>query len=167
MIKIKILEIIPGERVGNIYLGMKREEVHEILSVNKSIIEETESYLREFYSEHEIYIEYNCDRNVICIEVTDTIKDMYKVFLYGLEVFETKAEVLINRIKQESEDLSCGKDELLSTDYRFKKLGLSLWRSSAFHPKLLKDPEFLEMRKAIQEDEMRYWYFESISIKII
>ena len=46
----------------------------------------------------------------------------------------------------------------------FPEIGVRLWRERAFHPKLLKDPLYMEEMQAVLEDEYQYQYFQMITI---
>ena len=50
------------------------------------------------------------------------------------------------------------KDLQLGTEYLFPEIGVRLWRERAFHPKLLKDPLYMEEMQAVLEDEYQYQY---------
>lgn len=56
------------------------------------------------------------------------------------------------------------KDLQLGTEYIFPKSGVRLWRERAFHPKLLKDPLYMEEMQAVLEDEYQYQYFQMVTI---
>jgi len=56
------------------------------------------------------------------------------------------------------------KDLQLGTEYFFPEIGVRLWRERAFHPKLLKDPLYMEEMQAVLEDEYQYQYFQMVTI---
>ena len=64
--------------------------------------------------------------------------------------------VVHNKIKE--------KDLQLGTEYFFSEIGVRLWRERAFHPKLLKDPLYMEEMQAVLEDEYQYQYFQMVTI---
>lgn len=160
----KRLDIVPNKCVGEIFLDMKQEDVEKILIGKHSSAGKSDSFYREFYEDHEIFIEYNSSGNVVTIELVDVMTDMYEVYLNGIEVFKTKAEKIVMELEKLDECIVEEPDKDLATEYVFENLGLTFWRSSAFHPKLLNDPEFMDMSESIKEDEMKYWYFESIGV---
>ena len=160
----KRLNIIPNKGVGDIYLGMSQEEVEEILTGEHRTLRKSDIYYSEDYKEHDIIIEYDASGTVLTIELVDVMTDIYDVYFNDIEVFKTKAEDIIEALEKLDECIVEEPDKDLASEYIFQKLGLTFWRSSAFHPKLLDDPEFMEMSESIREDEMKYWYFESIGV---
>ena len=54
------------------------------------------------------------------------------------------------------------KDLQLGTEYFFPEIGVRLWRERAFHPKLLKDPLYMEER-----DRISIAYLCIISLSLI
>ena len=45
-------------------------------------------------------------------------------------------------------------------------MGLSLWRQNVFKKEYLDEIWFQNYSMELQEDEMKYWYFQSVSIAV-
>ena len=94
-------------------------------------------------------------------------RDLSKVAsikLFGMDMFNTTAECIIDSLMKKDKVICNEKDLQLGTEYIFPKSGVRLWRERAFHPKLLKDPLYMEEMQAVLEDEYQYQYFQMVTI---
>lgn len=94
-------------------------------------------------------------------------RDLSKVAsikLFGMDMFNTTAECIIDSLMKKDNVICNEKDLQLGTEYIFPEIGVRLWRERAFHPKLLKDPLYMEEMQAVLEDEYQYQYFQMITI---
>lgn len=94
-------------------------------------------------------------------------RDLSKVAsikLFGMDMFNTTAECIIDSLMKKDNAICNEKDLQLGTEYIFPEIGVRLWRERAFHPKLLKDPLYMEEMQAVLEDEYQYQYFQMITI---
>ena len=94
-------------------------------------------------------------------------RDLSKVAsikLFGLDMFNTTAECIIDSLMKKDNVICNEKDLQLGTEYIFPEIGVRLWRERAFHPKLLKDPLYMEEMQAVLEDEYQYQYFQMVTV---
>ena len=84
--------------------------------------------------------------------------------LCGFDLFKTPADELIPALKDKSPCVCGTKDEELGYEYRFDALGLRFWREDTFHPKLLKDENYVREMAAVLEDQKRFRYFDTVTI---
>ena len=94
-------------------------------------------------------------------------RDLSKVAsikLFGIDMFNTTAECIIDSLMKKDNVICNEKDLQLGTEYFFPEIGVRLWRERAFHPKLLKDPLYMEEMQAVLEDEYQYQYFQMVTI---
>lgn len=182
----RAVEILPGRAVGALALGMAREELEAALARRRAAEAELDDpaaplypeplgldyggcggveSVRYFVTPYELYlVDYEGGR-AVSIGVQRDVLARYVPTLYGVSVFETHAEELVARLKARGPCTCGGPDEELGCAYTFETLGLSLWRERAFHPKLLEDGAFAQaFRGELLEEEMRYWYFEIVSV---
>ena len=95
-------------------------------------------------------------------------RDLSKVAsikLFGMDMFNTAAECIIDSLMKKDNVICNEKDLQLGTEYFFPEIGVRLWRERAFHPKLLKDPLYMEEMQAVLEDEYQYQYFQIFIIQ--
>ena len=86
-------------------------------------------------------------------------RDLSKVAsikLFGMDMFNTTAECIIDSLMKKDNVICNEKDLQLGTEYLFPEIGVRLWRERAFHLKLLKDPLYMEEMQAVLEDEYQY-----------
>jgi hypothetical protein len=81
-----------------------------------------------------------------------------------MDMFNTAAECIIDSLMKKDKVICNEKDLQLGTEYFFPEIGVRLWRERAFHPKLLKDPLYMEEMQAVLEDEYQYQYFQMVTI---
>ena len=83
---------------------------------------------------------------------------------FGMDMFNTTAECIIDSLMKKDNVICNEKDLQLGTEYLFPEIGVRLWRERAFHPKLLKDPLYMEEMQAVLEDEYQYQYFQMVTV---
>lgn len=88
------------------------------------------------------------------------------VKLFGVDVFNLKAEQIIDWLKGTSGFVCDNEDERLGTEYIFPEIGIRFWRKRAFHLKLLEDTLYMEEMKDVLEEEYQYQYFELITVML-
>ena len=150
----EILEIIPNQGIGQIKLGMDREEVYSILGESTNPQESAE-WIGNYH------IEYDKNK-VIFIEIPNLIKDSYFVLFNGVDIFRTEAKLLIKHITDYGKyDES---DRELGYSYRFPSLGIGLWRPGIFEYEMINNQEFKDLDEEFQLDEIKYLYFEAVCV---
>lgn len=155
--------ISPFVGIGKIKLGMTKQEVIDCL----------EDYKREFihknfdkeYFEYAFRIHYNSMNLVNFIEVPCHVKDNFNCSFKGINVFETKAEDLLELLTTDNSSLEYDQNKAeTGSTYHFPELSLTFWRTSKFDEKDMQQNWFKNLSKADQLEEMRLLYFESVSI---
>lgn len=152
--------IIESGAIGMIRLGMSRDDVEACIQV----------YARKYHKEYHIRnyfksafkIEYDTNETVDFIEISSSLKEEFNCLFYNIDVFNTKADDLVNLIDRISA-YDRNHSELGYT-YFFPDLGLSLWRPIVLKEENLEEDWFKEMSPENQVDEMRHLYFEAVSI---
>lgn len=95
------LIIEPGKGIGLIKLGMNKDEVE------KCIQKYTEKYQKEYhiqvYFKGFFMVEYDSEGKVDFIEIPEVLKETFNCLLLGIDVFNTKAEDLVEKIDKISE----------------------------------------------------------------
>ncbi|MEC0184428.1 hypothetical protein P4H61_23370 [Paenibacillus peoriae] len=152
--------IEPNIGIGTIKIGMSKAEVENCLQAytdkfNKSLQDDD-------YFHYAFKVEYDSDGRVNFIEAASHIKDDFHCLMNGIDVFNTKAEELI-KIVDELSPYDRQHPEL-GWMYSFPKLGLKFWRSSIFNEKDTLEDRFKEMPPENQEEELRFQFFETVSI---
>lgn len=149
-----ILDIKANEGIGQIKLGMEREEVYRIFSVSGDL-NSTNEWIGDYH------IEYR-NNKVVFIEIPNSFAENNFVLFNGVDVFRTEAKLLVKFISDYgSYDES---DWELGYFYKFPSLGIGLWRPSIFEYEMIYDSNFKEMSEEIQCDEMKYLYFEAVCV---
>lgn len=142
------LIIEPGQSIGDIQLGMNKDEVDVILQ-NTTL--------------HHV-IEYDEHQQVKFIEIPLCSEDSaFDLKDFNIDPSATKADELVQLLSERSpyED---NDDSRLGFCYRFPHLGLSLWRPGVLREEDLQADWYKEMPVENQEDELKYFYFESIGV---
>ncbi|MDF2941611.1 MAG: hypothetical protein K0S01_469 [Herbinix sp.] len=154
------LIVIPQVGIGEVKLGMHRDEVHELVGTNDTNIK-TDSIVRGCYYDFCFQIEYDSNNIVNFIEIINN--PTYNVVFEGVDVFKTKAEKLVSYVEQFSKYLETPSAQLGSM-YIFEDIGISLYRSIVCKEETMKEPWFLQLSQEQKEDELRFLYFETIAI---
>ena len=98
------------------------------------------------------------------IGIQRELSKVASIKLFGLDMFNTTAECIIDSLMKKDNVICNEKDLQLGTEYIFPKIGVRLWRERAFHPKLLKDPLYMEEMQTVLEDEYQYQYFQMVTV---
>jgi hypothetical protein len=156
--------IKPFASVGDLKLGITREEAEKILGKLKR--QRKENYgCEEYYclvGEYEYYC-LSFDENGLCrILYQLERKNKEKIELYGIDLAHTPAEEIIPALEKYAACEWDQSDKDLSYFYTFPSIGVMLFRSSAFHPKLLETDYFADWDPEAAEDEKKYQYFEAV-----
>ncbi len=150
----ELLKVEQGKGIGPIKLGMNREEVYKILGQPRSSNGSCE-WVGNYHIDYE-------DNKVTLIEIPNSFMETHFVLFNGADVFRTEAKLLVKYISEYGRyDES---DSELGYSYTFPSLGIGFWRPSIFEYEMLNNPEFKEMDKEIQLDEMKYLYFETVCV---
>ena len=174
----KTILVIPNEGIGSLKLGMSpaqvldaiNEELADLpdISNNDMQISETNEgagvtvrYMKGPY----FFMVHYMNGISAEISVNRDLRESARVVLYDIDIFLTKAEQIVNRLKQKSRLVCDWEDEQLAYDYDFTDIGIRFWRDGVFHEKLLLDREYMEMMKDVIEEEYRYLYFDIITVK--
>ncbi|MDN4600737.1 hypothetical protein P5G61_05830 [Paenibacillus sp. F6_3S_P_1C] len=153
------LIIEPGIGIGKLKLGMNKSEVDEVIQYYVNEYEKGTSYFNFF--ENAFKVEYDSSGKVKFIEIVSEFKNFFNCTCHNLDVFNTKANELVqnlNRISEYEEETNG------ETQYIFTNIGLSLWRSSVFTEETMQEDWFKEMCTENQEEEMRYFYFQTVAV---
>lgn len=76
-------------------------------------------------------------------------------------MFNTRAKQIVQNLNFISKH---EKETNGDTQYIYANIGLSLWRSSVFTEETMREDWFKEMCKENQEEEMRYFYFQTVAV---
>ena len=141
---------------------MTKEEIISMLSkelnsewtngVTCLMVENSDSYIP-------VIVHHN--KNELIVEVGEQDKKIYRI---GRNMFNTTAECIVDSLMKKDNVICNEKDLQLGTEYIFPQIGVRLWRERAFHPKLLKDPLYMEEMQAVLEDEYQYQYFQMVTV---
>jgi len=155
------LVIEPGIGIGDIKLGMSKYEFEECIEAY-TVKYQNKAHDPDYFN-YVFRVEYDTSGKIIFIEIpSGMITTEFNCVFSGINVFNIKAEELvetIDRIAEYDRDQS-----ELGYTYFFPELGLSLWRSRVFKAGDEEEEWFKELCAENQEDELRFLYFESVSI---
>jgi len=155
------LIIISQVGIGKIKLGMSRDEVHKLMGTDLSRIKNG-NIVCDTYFDSCFRIEY--DNNIVnFIEIVNSITKYYHVVFEEVDIFNTTAKNLVSYAQQFSKYLDTPSAQA-GFMYIFEDIGMSLYRSNVFKEETMNEPWFLQMNKEQKEDELRWQYFESVSI---
>lgn len=162
------LIIEPGIGIGNIKLGMTKEEVDRHLNnyIDKyekaqHIDENGNEIFYDNFFNSAFKIEYGKNNTVIFIEIVAELKSFFDCICYDINVFRTKAEELVRQL---SKMVNCEPGMEDDTECFLEDIGLSLWRSHALTEEDMEEDWFKEMCKENQEDERRFMYFQTAAV---
>jgi hypothetical protein len=151
---VEILEIEQNAGIGQIKLGMEREDVYRVLRKqgdSSATIEWIENY----------HIEYR-NNKVIFVEVPNSASNNCFVLFNGVDIFRTEVKLLVKYIAEYGKYDET--DWELGYTYRFPSLGIGLWRPSIFEYEMINNKDFKDMPEEIQLDQMKYLYFEAVCV---
>lgn len=142
-----ILRILPFEGLNTIKLGMTPDEIAAILGP-------------PVHSRGEDCLDYD--------DINYTLSDRYRVMLHDVDLFGEKAEDVIRKLEALTPCTYEGDaDKDLANEYTFPAGKIRFWRERAYHPKLMQDPEFIELISMHEENlayELQFWHFESVVV---
>lgn len=142
-----ILRILPFEGLNTIKLGMTPDEIAAILGP-------------PVHSRGEDCLDYD--------DINYTLSDRYRVMLHDVDLFGEKAEDAIRKLEALTPCTYEGyADKDLANEYTFPAWKIRFWRERAYHPKLMQDPEFIELISMHEENlayELQFWHFESVVV---
>jgi hypothetical protein len=149
----------PGERLGELRLGMTRAEAHALLGAG-----EKDGKCESFCRGH-VQVEYR-DGRVAFIEVSEGGSVQPKLF--GAEVFKVSAKLLVARLRRRDATL---REVETGTLYVFPKLQISLWRED--DPESIRedlqhldmnDPDDRASKRILEADIRRFQRFQTVAI---
>lgn len=172
--------VVPHESIGSLKLGMTHEqilaELQKLISDLKLPSRGKVNVSKDSYVYDGITTVRYMDGPLFCmvgykdgcaveIAINADLREFVPVMLYDVDFFKTTAEEVVTVLKKLEPSFTCDfEDEQLATNFDFHQLGLRLWRESAFHPKLLKDEQYMKEMELVIEEEYRYEYFELIAV---
>jgi hypothetical protein len=153
------LIIKPQVGIGEVKLGMRSQEVHEVMG-NDFIKLKTGNIDRDCYYNLSFQIHY--DNNIVnYIEVANSTA--YSVMYENIDIFKIKANEFILYLNKSSKHLNTPSAQL-GYMYVFEDLGISLSRSNVFNEETLKEQWFQHLSQEQQNEEFKFLYFESVSL---
>ncbi|CAH8772974.1 hypothetical protein [Paenibacillus dendritiformis] len=155
------IEIEPGQAIGTIKLGMSRDEVEECIRQYASRYECRDDISFDFSSY--FMPEYDSNDRLIALQMTSDVKEHAHCLCHGFHVFRTKADDLVEALDKIS-PYSRTWDASAGFCYLFTEMGLTLYRSRVFTEKDLEEEWFLAQSLDAQEDDRRFFYFETVSV---
>lgn len=175
------LTVLPREGIGRLRLGMTPDEIETALCTMQAEWAELDNSKLDVTLQNEIEspgwltgryisstaffrVEYYRGRAVE-IGVDSLIRERGNISLYGIDIFRTPAEEVIEALKTFSSCTCEIADKELATDCWFAEIGVRLWRERAFHPKLLQNKEYMEEMQLVLEDEYPYRYFQLVAVQ--
>ncbi|WP_026475766.1 hypothetical protein [Alkaliphilus transvaalensis] len=155
------LIIEPKQGIGTISLGMSPSEVEQCIKdySNKYL----ELGFDQKFFKHVFQIDYSSENKVNFIQIISDIKNIFNCVFKDIDIFNTKAEILIKQIEQISPYDSNHWE--LGYTYAFPKLGLYLWRPSIFKEADKNEDWYKALSLENQEEELKYLYFQTVSIE--
>lgn len=149
-------EVYPNKGIGPFRLGMTEDKVAELQ--NRLFPGAYPySYCRTEYLDGRLAgmgLFAEEDRQILC---------------GGLELTHVHVEELIPHLAREAEFVCDCVDPELACTYRFPALGLELWRETAYHPKLLDNPEFQAYMHAnpenLEYEQANGWKFQAVWVR--
>ena len=144
-------EIYPLEKVIvngiTLCLGMTRSEVEALLGAGQEIGN------RCYYFNGEAAIDYK-EGKVEFIEFLGGIDGVYQPMLYGVSVFDTQAEKLVEILKEKNNGKLCDMEN--GHFYRFSDIGIGLYREAT--PKEISEmiEEAAAFGNPMSSDEIEY-----------
>lgn len=152
----------PNLGINNVYLGMNRNEVHNVKG-NEYYVHYNEYSLIEAYDDTLLSVHYNESERAFFIEQSNLYSDYYCVLFEDIDVFKTKAEDLIKYLEKFA-DYDKNDDARLGFQYIFKDLGISLWRPNVFREEILNESWFQNYSEEQKQDELNYQYFQTVAV---
>ena len=94
-------------------------------------------------------------------------RDLSKVAsikLFGMDMFNTTAECIIDSLMKKDKVICNEKDLQLGTEYIFPKSGVRLWKRAEHSSQIVERPVIHGRNAAVLEDEYQYQYFQMVTI---
>lgn len=166
---IERMEIIPFQSCGKLLFGMTREQVEAVLG-DAGRDEGADGCLPNaqlvWYCNMRYHICY-LDGRMEWVEVPNPEDENSDVSLYGICLFQSRAEDAVRALEQYGACIHDCPDPELSYTCWFENLGVTLWRDQIYHPKRMKDDayaaDFRAMPRENQQDVLRFWHFQSVA----
>lgn len=155
------LIIEAGHSIGDIKLGMSKEEVQQCLRSYEAKCNKPPGSFTKYFRE-----EYDSAGMLEFIEIASVSSRYFNCLFRGIDVFKTRASTLVAMIDEISPYVRDA-DACRGFAYTFPKLGLTLWRGNVLNEADLEEEWFKQLDPEIQKDELRNLYFESVGIKHI
>lgn len=123
----------PPNSINDIFLGASKKDINILLGECEGKDFEDANYGyrdREWFFNHELCIYYDKEGLVEFLEVYGYGSEYKSTEIYGIEVFETTADELIEHIQNMSATTYLGDSAEFPYTYIFYDLQLTLWRNS-------------------------------------
>ena len=138
---IERMEIIPFQSCGKLLFGMTREQVEAVLG-DAGRDEGADGCLPNaqlvWYCNMRYHICY-LDGRMEWVEVPNPEDENSDVSLYGICLFQSRAEDAVRALEQYGACIHDCPDPELSYTCWFENLGVTLWRDQIYHPKRMKE----------------------------
>lgn len=161
------LSMTPDE-LGTAFLRMRSswaESANGSVQIETSVETDDSNLITGRYADDKSFflVQY-LNGQAIEISVHKMLAQIVPVKLFGVDIFNLKADQTVDWIKGKSDYTCDNEDEQLGTEYIFPEIGIRFWRERAFHPKLLENPIYMKEMKDVLEDEYQYQYFDLITV---
>jgi hypothetical protein len=158
--EMNVLLIEPGRGIGEIELGMTKEEVNDC--IERYAAKYQKPYHMDNFIKDSFMVKYDLEGKVNFIEIPSELKDTFQCLFINIDVFNTKADELVRRIDEIS-PYDRNNPEMDSC-FTFPEIGLGLWRPDVLTEEDLEKEWFKELKPSIQEDTMKNLYFKTVFI---
>lgn len=172
--------IVPHIGIGQLKLGMTPDELEKtLLQMKKQWLNSSSEAMQmercvetddpnlitgRYMDNNSFFLVQYRNGKATEIGIHRDLSRMVSVKLFGMDMFSTTAECIINRLMKKNKVICDEKDLQLGTEYFFPEIGVRFWRERAFHQKLLEDPLYMEEMQAVLEDEYQYQYFQMVTV---
>ena len=157
----KEIIIIPHIGIGQLKLGMAPDELektllqmkrqwsnssNEAMQMERCAETDDPNLITGRYMDNDSFflVQYR-NGKATEIGIQRDLSKVASIKLFGMDMFNTTAECIIDSLMKKDKVICNEKDLQLGTEYIFPKSGVRLWRERAFHPKLLKDPLYMTL----------------------
>lgn len=155
------LIIEAGHSIGDINLGMSKEQVQQCIRVYEAKYNKRPGSFSKYFRD-----EYDSAGKLVFIEIASVSSRYFNCLFRDIDVFKTRASTLVAKIDEISPYVR-DEDACRGYSYTFPKLGLSLWRGNVLNEEDLEEDWFKQLDPEVQEEELRNLYFESVGIRQI
>ena len=172
-----LLPVIPHTGIGDLTLGMSPDTIRSTLQrmckrnfpqeqtkpwTSKDL--DTDGYTIRYFNDLALFIVRFCGERAVEISVNREIAPHACVALYGMDVFRTEAEALVNHMRRFSPCMHDIEDERLSYEYFFPDVDIRLWREMVFHGSLLLNKQYMSQMGHMIEEMRAYLYFDMVTV---